>query len=190
MGVHFLTQDNFQLQNGGQKMVCDVDGVCIVMFKSEKDPGSKMFWPYFAKIANRDQRLTFAALNVETNRKIVQMSKSTKTPLVKVPYFVLYVSGRPYSVYKGKADPNAFMSFLDKMVQKILQTEAPTSSMNTGVGREMMTTNVPIANTSASFGGGMGNDPIDKEVGRPTLPDGVTKIPHNKAWLADVKARH
>lgn len=186
MGITFLTQDNFTLQNGGQKMACDIDGICVVLFMSDKSAPCKKFWPIYTKISNKEQRVTFTSVDVGNNRKIIQMSKSTKTPIINVPYIVLYVDGRPYSIYKGKNEQEPFINFINDVVQRILQTDTSTPSSNTGVGREFINTNTPVSAINASFGNKL-DDPMQNEVGRPTLPDGVTKIPHNKAWLADIK---
>lgn len=189
MGLQFLTQDNFSLENGGQKMICDIDGPCIVMFKSETCGHCRTFLPVFTKLANRDSNLTFACINVEQNPKVVRMAKGTKTPIVAVPYFVMYLNGRPYSVYKGKKQPQPFMAFINKMMSKIEES----SSIPSGIARGYTNDNTPLR--TATFGGRPDDDgppqrrPIDNEPGRPKLPDGVTKIPHNKAWLGDMNRR-
>ena len=65
--VQFLTQDNFSLQNGGKKMVCDVDGILLVMFKTDSCPHCNQFFPIFTKMGSRDNRLNFSCINIENS---------------------------------------------------------------------------------------------------------------------------
>jgi len=178
--VKFLTQDNFSLQNGGKKMVCDVDGILLVMFKTDSCPHCRQFLPIFAKMGSLDSRLTFACINIENNRKCIQMAKNTKTPIKAVPTIILYYNGNPYARYTGDRSGNALSAFIDKMLNKILPMEGSMSAPN----QAFMQRNQPVSSTSTSFGGPTEDAPIDKDPTRPILPSGITKTPHNAPYLA------
>lgn len=182
MGVIMLTSDNFAVQDGGRKMVIDIDGVVVVFFRSTNCPHCRQFMQAFNQVANRDSRLQFGCIdiNMGNNRKVVQMSKNTKTKIAAVPYVVLYQSGRPFSVYKGDKNPQAFMSFIDRMLEKTMQSDGPNGGMSS-VSRGYMNQQPPIASSSATMGGPAA--PIDNKQARPSVPDGVTKIPRNKPYL-------
>lgn len=177
--VQSLTSDNFSLQNGGQKMVCDVSGVLMVMFKTEKCPHSKGFFPYYAKLSKQDTRLAFACIDVVLNKKIIGMAKGTKTPITEVPTFILYYNGSPFARYKGgvKDGVGKLAAFIDKMLDKIMPTEGAYASG--GPASAFMNNHTPSSGVTASYG-----TPLDDEPNRPILPSGITKTPHNAPYLA------
>lgn len=180
MAVQFLTQDNFSLketrERGVKRLVCDMSGPVVVMFKSDRCNWCKKFMPYFTKIAQRDNRgVTYAILDVANNRKLVQNSLRTKTPIKTTPTFIVYNNKSPYARYKGKLEPNSFMSFLEKILSKF------ELDSNSDISGAFMNDNVQ--QTNVQFAGA----PIEKERAQPQLPSGITKIPHNKPFLAFVK---
>jgi len=184
MGVQFLTQDNFGLQNGGRSMVCDVDGVVLIMFKTDNCSHCKRFFPIFSRIANRDSRLMFGCVDVKNNRRVIEMAKNTKAPITAVPTFLLYTNGRVKAKYKGKMNEQSFVSFIDKALSDIGIQDQSTSTSSS-----FMNSQVPSSLNTVSYGsgvssGGGGNKGQNKSV------SSITKIPHNAPWKAYVNKGH
>lgn len=179
--VQFLTQDDFSLkasQNGGKRLMCQINGPAVVMFKADRCNWSKKFMPVFTKIAQRDNRgITYAIIDVANNRRLIKDSQRTKTPITSTPTFIIYNNGSPFARYKGKLDPQSFMSFLEKMVSKL----QPLGNDSSDISGAFMNNNVQ--QTNVEFTGA----PIENEKMQPQLPSGITKVPHNAPYLAYVK---
>ena len=180
MGVQYLTQDNFSLQDGGQKMVCDAEGIVLVMFKTENCSHCKQFFPIFTRISHRETRIVFACLNVENNRNIVQMSRGTKKPISAVPYFILYVNGKPYAKYKGARTEESLNGFIEKMTSNMGLSDQSVSS---GTASSFMNPGSAKTGNSISFSGA----PLEKERAPPTIANPTIHFPHNAPYLAYVK---
>lgn len=178
MTIQYLTQDNFAVQNGGQKMACDLQGIAIVMFKTNECPHCRQFWPIFNQLSKQDSRIVFACVNVENNRRLVGMARNTKTPINGVPAFILYYNGNPYATYKGKRNLQSFASFIDKVVAKIMPSEGPS----TRSGPNSSFLNERPNSTNVSFG-----SPIEDQRAPPSIENSIPKVPHNAPYLAYVR---
>lgn len=184
MGITFLTQDNFTLENGGRSMTCDVPGVCIVLFKTDNCGYCDRFFPIYSKVSSKESRMTFACVDVNNNRNVVVMSKGTKVPIKAVPLILVYVNGRIKLKYNGDRSEASFSSF----VQKALQ-ETANDVQDVGISRSFMNNQQPASNTSATFGMPISSNNGGNRGGnnnQPGVNAGITKVPHNAPYLAYV----
>lgn len=176
MGVQYLTQDNFHLQNGGKSMVCDLGGVCLIMFKSENCSHCRTLFPIFTRVSSKDHRVTYACVDVGNNRNVIGMSKTTKAPITSVPLILLYVEGKLRAKYKGPNSEDSILSFIDQMLNKFGLSQAPIQGMQMSQGY----TNRPPPTSNVSFGGGGGG-------GGSAQPSNIPKAAHNAPWKNYVK---
>lgn len=173
MVVQNLTEDDFT--NKGGKLCCNVQGVCLVMFRGSTCKFSNQFFPTFNKLSTREPRISWATVLVDSNRRVILMAKGTKTPISSVPYFVLYVDGTPYSIYKGNRTGEDVLNYVLKSIDKIGLSDHSSA----GVGYVSNTqTPAPMITQGA---------PIEQSPGLPNLPSGITKTPHNAPYLAYIK---
>ena len=170
MGVQNLTQDNFSLNDG--RLLCDMTGICIVMFKSNGCKFSNQFFPIYTKLSSRESRLTWATVNIDGNRNIVNMSKGTKTQINAVPIIIMYVNGRPFAKYSGDLSGEKLMDFVNKILDKV-----GVSNNNNSTPGFTPTINTPqVMVTQGS--------PIDSQPNLPNNSNGIVKTPHNAPYLA------
>ncbi len=172
MGVQNLSESNFSLSDG--RMMCNVDGICLVMFKSNGCKFSSQFFPIFTKLS-RDSRLTWASVNIDGNRRIIKMALNTKTPINSVPVIIMYVNGRPYAKFNGDRTSDKLSSFVDNILDKVGDTGGGSQSFIT----PGYTPTHPTPNASISHG-----ITVESQTDNPNLPSGITKTPRNAPYLA------
>ena len=118
MSVQYLTDQHFS-NVGGRALRCNVKGIVFVMFKTENCQHCQHTIPLFRQLAQQDMRLVWAVIDVGQYRGLVNMSKTTNTPIRSVPMFILYVDGRPHANYKGKRTIPHIVAFLDKILASL-----------------------------------------------------------------------
>lgn len=130
MSVHYLNANEFGQENG--HLVANIGGITFVMFHSNSCTHCMNFLPEFKQMPAMMHGINFGLCNVDgPNRAIVQMSKSTSTPITAVPKFILYNNGIPYVEYSGQRTRQAVMGFLQDIISKLDQKQSFTRPRRT-----------------------------------------------------------
>lgn len=119
----FLTVDDFYLHtSGGNTYLCtDIRGISLVLFYSTQCLFCQSLIPLYKNLPDQISGCQFGMLNVSTpsNRKIVQMAKTTVAPIDYVPYIIMYVNGKPYMRYDGPKSFDEIKRFIFEMSRMI-----------------------------------------------------------------------
>ncbi|HSA76066.1 MAG TPA: thioredoxin family protein [Nitrosarchaeum sp.] len=161
-------------------------GPSIVFFKVNGCPGCKSMLPVFMQFAqNGFASIKYLVCDLTEDRSVLQKSQKTSTPITGVPHFIFFNGERPFSILKGKKNPEELKSFINKSLSKI-KDKASTASYEQPEPKNYWTPelkNVPRVSGTES-----------EDDGNTLLtPDGIT--PHNTPWqstyarLADLEQR-
>tara|TARA_Y100000389_G_scaffold179317_1_gene193232 strand:+ start:1813 stop:2349 length:537 start_codon:yes stop_codon:yes gene_type:complete len=122
-GLLFLSSDDFQLFRGskGSVMGTTIPGFSLVLFYSTQCEHCKTLIPIFKKLPGTVGGCQFGMINVSHNKKCIEMSQQTVTPIQVVPYIILYIQGKPYMRYKGPQDPREISRFIIEVSQQAQQ---------------------------------------------------------------------
>lgn len=103
-GLLFLTPDDFNIQRGpkGPVLGNKIRNFSLVMFYSVRCPKCKDLIPVFKRLPGSIGGCQFGICNIDTDRRIIGMSKMTIGPIRYVPYILLFLDGKPITQY----DPN------------------------------------------------------------------------------------
>jgi len=113
MSIHQLSTQNFHIVgNQRQSLNINYGGNVLVFFKLQGCQGCAAFEPIFHQLSNEDRRVSYGILDLTYNRDIVQLSRSTTTPIQKVPHLILYSEGRPYARFKGEKNIQSLKNFI------------------------------------------------------------------------------
>ena len=129
MSIHQLSTQNFHVV-GQQRQSLNINygGNVLVFFKLQECQGCAAFEPVFNQLSTEEQRVSVAVLDLTYNREIVQMSRSSTTPIQKVPCLILYVQGRPHARFKGQKDLQSLKNFITGALQAVPQQPPQQSS--------------------------------------------------------------
>lgn len=208
MSVSFLTDKHFALSPNGktQLMMLKVPGLALVYFKmiprnSEgkllaPDKNCEVFDPIYNAYANKESRVKCLCVDVYQFRHIVNMSKTSNTPITSVPSLVLYLDGYPKAKIKPQTSPGALMHHVTEVMNRLQESQYASSSSSSSY------------NTEPVFEPPRGGHPPTKhmktktyapEGGRAAVPTGYVDdddehllmptdiIPYNTPWESEIR---
>ena len=126
-GLLFLESDEFQIKPSvkGDVLGHQIPGFSLILFYSTYCSNCQVLLPIFKKLPGTLSGCQFGIINVSQNRRCVEMSQRTITPIKYVPYIVFYINGMPYVTYKSEnPSEDEIRQFVKEMagsVQKKLQ---------------------------------------------------------------------
>jgi hypothetical protein len=131
-GLHHLVEKDFRISgNGNVNTMCTtIPGISLILFWSPACAYCSKLIPVFKQLPGTINGCQFGIVNVSTNRKILQASKDTTTPITFVPYVLLYVNGKPFMSYKGEHSKNEISNFIIEVSKIITNKESPASNPN------------------------------------------------------------
>jgi hypothetical protein len=201
MSVVGLTNKNFLLVGNQTKTLCvNVQGILLIYFKADSDTGCQTFDPVYAELVRKHPVIRYAICNFSEgqNRQVVDMARSTSTPITSVPVLVLYADGKPFAKFSGTRNAASVKSFIDKMIETISAPKAAASGQfmsqpqgqgqPSGQGQKAWKPDIGAAPSmkGAIRGGysGGGGFVEDDEEPKLLIPD--TVIPYNAPWEAEM----
>ncbi len=112
--LSFLDSDDFSIKNGnnGQLLCHDLQHVSLVLFYSTHCGFCQKLIPIFKQLPTLVNGCQFAEINVSVNKRVVEMSQTTITPIKYVPLIIMYVNGTPSMEYKGAYDIREIRKFI------------------------------------------------------------------------------
>lgn len=142
MSLYFLKDEDFGFEKGpGEKkiLVNGISGLSLVLFYSPKSKFCKEIIPIFKELPDAVSGCRIAVFNIDLNREMILASKETTTPILYVPYIMLYLDGKPYICYKNSIDIQTISSFILSVSrnmnhkQKFVRKEAPVKDDSKGI---------------------------------------------------------
>lgn len=133
----FVSTGDFTLANGGKgPILChSIPGFSLMLFYSPHCQFCSEFIRVFRDLPGTVGGCQFGILNVSTNRKLVEMSQNTITPIKYVPYVILYIDGKPFMEYKGPRQIGEIQRFVMDVAENIKQKQSFVSQVNKNAAR-------------------------------------------------------
>ena len=138
MSVTVLSDDNFYVMGNKIKtLMLNIPGNVLVLFKAQ-DMNSNQFQPVFNSLVSSDHRVAYADIDLNYNRRVINMSRDTTTPISGVPLLIMYINQKPYSKFNGNQNIQALSNFITTSLQSVI---TPTSKS------QFMASPAPMPNT-------------------------------------------
>jgi len=120
-GLLFLGNEDFNIAKGNNgPILCNtLSGLSLILFYSKQCVHCNNLIPIFKKLPETINGCQFGMVNVSNCKNLINASKSTILPITYVPFIVLYVSSKPYMVYKGPHDIKEICRFIIEVNTKI-----------------------------------------------------------------------
>ena len=134
--MSLISSAEFLLKGTGENrtLSLNLQGIVFLYFRQNTCPRCQHFDPIFKTIASQEKRMKFFVLDIDKDRKVVNMSKNTTTPINGVPMFIVYVNGNPYIKYTGERSAPSIKRFIDDALGKIKSTSGQFMSSQSTVG--------------------------------------------------------
>lgn len=135
--VRYLTDQDFETRNGKNgKILCIKDkSFSMVMFSAPTCHHCTKTYPIFKQLSSVIQKCTFSIVDLSAYPQIAIASRSTISPIERIPMIILYISGVPYLRYDGKREAKDIQEFVVHFLgiaQKRPPSSAPPGSHDTG----------------------------------------------------------
>jgi thioredoxin-like negative regulator of GroEL len=98
--ILFLNETNFTV-NSEKSLTVNIPNFSLVLFYSTRCPHCKQMIEVIKRMPTLINGCTFAMVNLDESRGVVQKAKLSTLELKFVPFLVFYASGIPYMVYNG-----------------------------------------------------------------------------------------
>lgn len=120
-GLLFLTSDDFSISEGTNgKILCNsIPGFSLILFYSTQCRYCETLIPIFKKLPGTIGGCQFGMINISSNKKCVQMSKNTISPIAYVPCIILHIDGKPFMKYNGPQDGKEIRRFIIEVANKV-----------------------------------------------------------------------
>lgn len=127
-GILYLNANDFIIKkNDKGNLLClnyEIRGLSLILFYSNECQHCNKLMVKYKQLPFNINGCQFTMINVNKpeNRKIIQMSNSTISPITYVPDIILYVDSVPYMRYDGIHDIIKIKEFIFDIYQKISKT--------------------------------------------------------------------
>jgi len=120
-GLLFFSANDFHLEKGSKgSIIChEVPGISLILFYSTQCKFCHTLIPIFKRLPGTLQGCQFGMINVSKNRKVIDMSKQTISPITYVPYIILFVNGKPFMRYDGPPESKTILEFVIEVSSQI-----------------------------------------------------------------------
>jgi len=117
----FLSTEDFKAfpSEHGTTIGNEIKGFSLILFYSTQCCYCQRLIPIFKKLPEVINGCHFAMINVSMNKSLIQMARSSTTPITYVPLIILYINGRPYMRYDGPAEEDDIRRFIFEMSNTI-----------------------------------------------------------------------
>lgn len=130
----FLSDREFLVTNHPQgTILCNrIRGLSLILFYSNQCKYCPSFVNVFKRLPGSIAGCEFGVVNISVgnNRQIVEMAKSTISPIKYVPLVILYVNGRPTMKYDGPDNDNEIRRFIVEVSNKLNTKQQFTAPQN------------------------------------------------------------
>lgn len=92
----------------------NIQGFSVLLFYSNRCVHCQQVLPIFMRLPQLVNGCQFGIVNVSTNRRLIEITKQTTSPINYVPLIILYINGRPYMKYDGPKTDVEIRKFIMK----------------------------------------------------------------------------
>lgn len=142
-GTLYLSDTDFSIieDKGNLVMYNNIKGLSLILFYSTSCKYCNTILPIFKTLPGTMNGCQFGIINVSTEKKIIEMSKKTNTPLQYVPFILLYFNGKPFMLYNDDHDINKLRKFVVDAAKNLktsfINTKPTTSSASSSSSSNM-----------------------------------------------------
>jgi len=112
-----LNENNFQSLNG--ILMLKISKPAVVLFKIAGDQNCYTMEHIITQLSQKDTNIQWCVVELKNNRDIVNISKTTSTPITYIPYILFYINGKPFSNYTGPNNIQSFSQYINEMIKEI-----------------------------------------------------------------------
>jgi hypothetical protein len=142
-GLLFLSSEDFHIVNGQKSniMCHKIPGLSLIFFYANPSQCQhcKTLIPIFRKLPGTIGGCQFGMLNVSSNKSCVRMSKGTRSEIKYVPLIILYVNGKPSTIYNGPHDQQEITRFVFEMSKQLNSRQQFTDKNNQQTNQQVST---------------------------------------------------
>lgn len=125
--ILFLNETNFTV-NGEKSLTVNIPNFSLVLFYSTRCPHCKQMIEVIKRMPTLINGCTFAMVNLDENRAVVQKAKQSTLELKFVPFLVFYASGTPYMVYNGPTVDSEIKRFVVQVSEQYVSEYQATNN--------------------------------------------------------------
>lgn len=126
MTCEILTFNDFTLE--GNKLRIEMPGVCAVLIMTGSNDMSLQVRQILDSINIRGMGKAYIDVHIKNNRKIIDLSAGTTTPIKRLPFLVLSVDGKIRCKYTKKATKRDIETWLRLKFQEFSMEAQPQMS--------------------------------------------------------------
>lgn len=136
MSIHFLNHQDFKTNDGvkGKLLCTSIQGMSLLMFYSNRCPHSLKLLSVFKALPSSVPGCKIGVVDLDRDKRVIEMSKETITQITYVPYILLYINGKPFTNYNGGHTLDEIRTFIITVANQINTKQAfasaPSSSAN------------------------------------------------------------
>lgn len=125
-GIYFLNEDDFILRENAKGKLLGIkenfNGLTLLLFYSRECQFCEKLLSQFKQLPSLIMGCKFGMVNINQNPSVVNISKTTISPITYVPDLILYVNGLPYMRYDGPGEIENIKEFIVDIYQKLQKT--------------------------------------------------------------------
>lgn len=131
-GLLFLGNDDFNIAKGtnGPILCNTLSGFSLILFYSVQCKHCNSLIPVFKKLPGSINGCQFGLVNINNHKELIKKSKNTILPITYVPLIILFISGKPYMIYKGPHDGNEIRRFIIEVYNSVNNKQKFTNESN------------------------------------------------------------
>ena len=180
-GIYFLNEDDFILRENTKGKLLGIkenfNGLTLLLFYSRECQFCEKLLAQFKQLPSLIMGCKFGMVNINQNPTVVDISKTTISPITYVPDLILYVNGLPYMRYDGPGEIENIKEFIVDIYQKLQKT---SFLQNQNGQHQSSTTENEIQKTTSSYAE-IENEIPAYSVGKPLC--GTSKDAYGKCYL-------
>ena len=131
-GLLFLGNDDFNIARGtnGSILCNTLSGFSLILFYSTQCKHCNVLIPIFKRLPGSINGCQFGMVNINIHKELIKKSKNTILPITYVPLVILFISGKPYMIYKGPHDGNEIKRFIVEVYNTVNTKQKFTNENN------------------------------------------------------------
>lgn len=180
-GIYFLNEDDFILRENTKGKLLGIkenfNGLTLLLFYSRECQFCEKLLAQFKQLPSLIMGCKFGMVNINQNPTVVDISKTTISPITYVPDLILYVNGLPYMRYDGPGEIENIKEFIVDIYQKLQKT----SFLQNQNGQHQSSTTENEIQTTTSSHAKIEDEIPAYSVGKPLC--GTSKDAYGKCYL-------
>lgn len=180
-GIYFLNEDDFILRENTKGKLLGIkenfNGLTLLLFYSRECQFCEKLLAQFKQLPSLIMGCKFGMVNINQNPTVVDISKTTISPITYVPDLILYVNGLPYMRYDGPGEIENIKEFIIDIYQKLQKT----SFLQNQNGQHQSSTTENEIQTTTSSHAEIEDEIPAYSVGKPLC--GTSKDAYGKCYL-------